>query len=110
MGLSQPASQPAATAANAALVRCLFGYITMANVPSEGTGSSGIALATASVLEVKCEPMAAGSVPIKGYDFNLGIDYEKLLQSYKQTGFQARNFGLAADEINRMVSSAFCNQ
>ena len=52
--------------------------------------------------------MASGELPVKpvevaGYDFNNGIDYHKLLQSYKTSGFQATNFGLAVDEINRMV-------
>ena len=61
-------------------------------------------LATAAVLEVKCEPMPAGSKPIKGYDFNQGIDYERLLDTYKHIGFQAANYGLAVDEINRMIS------
>ena len=44
-----------------------------------------------------------GSVEVRGYDFNQGIDYHKLLQSYKTTGFQASNFGLAVEEINKMV-------
>eukprot|EP01047_Picozoa_sp_COSAG01_P041659 COSAG01_NODE_3588_length_5905_cov_3.425594_1_plen_158_part_00 len=71
---------------------------------AEPPSSSGdITLATAAVLDVKCEKMAPGSVPIKGYDFNLGVDYGALMESYKQTGFQARNLGLAVDEINRMV-------
>lgn len=40
---------------------------------------------------------------VKGYDFNEGIDYHAILQSYKTTGFQATNFGLAVEEINKMV-------
>ncbi|XP_071802191.1 deoxyhypusine synthase-like [Asterias amurensis] len=44
-----------------------------------------------------------GSVEVRGYDFNQGIDYHKLLQSYKTTGFQASNFGLAVEEINKML-------
>ena len=40
---------------------------------------------------------------IRGYDLNNGLDYEKLLQSYLNTGFQATNFGKAVNEINRMV-------
>lgn len=61
-------------------------------------------LATAAVLEIKCQPMPAGAQTIKGYDFNEGIDYERLLDTYKHIGFQAANFGLAVDEINRMIS------
>jgi deoxyhypusine synthase len=70
------------------------------------SAEAGLRLATAAVLEVKCAPMPPGSIPVKGYDFNEGVDYEKLLQSYSQMGIQARNFGLAVDEINRMVSFA----
>jgi len=46
--------------------------------------------------------MPEGSVTIEGYDFNDGVDYHKLLQSYIRTGFQATNFGLAVEELNRM--------
>ncbi|XP_075228957.1 deoxyhypusine synthase [Lycorma delicatula] len=41
---------------------------------------------------------------VKGYDWNNGIDYEALLDTYKYSGFQATNFGLAVDEINRMLT------
>lgn len=41
---------------------------------------------------------------VTGYDFNGGIDYEKLLASYLTTGFQATNFALAVEQINQMVS------
>ena len=44
-----------------------------------------------------------GSTEVKGYDFNDGIDYEKLFNSYATTGFQACNFAKAVDEINKMV-------
>ena len=40
---------------------------------------------------------------VNGYDLNHGIDYHALLQTYKTTGFQATNFGLAVDQINAMV-------
>ncbi|CAL1288060.1 unnamed protein product [Larinioides sclopetarius] len=41
---------------------------------------------------------------VKGYDFNDGVDYHALLQSYKSSGFQATNFGLAVEEINKMIT------
>jgi len=53
---------------------------------------------------VTSEEMPESSEKVLGYDFNLGIDYHKLLQSYKYSGFQATNFGLAVDEINKMIS------
>lgn len=41
---------------------------------------------------------------VEGYDFNNGVNYHELLKSYKNSGFQATNFGNAVDEINKMVS------
>lgn len=40
---------------------------------------------------------------VVGYDWSKGLDYHKLLQSYLTTGFQATNFGLAVNEINKMI-------
>ena len=40
---------------------------------------------------------------VKGYDFNEGINYEKLMQSYYSTGFQALHLGQAFEEINNML-------
>jgi len=42
-------------------------------------------------------------IEVKGYDFNDGVDYGRLLKSYSTTGFQATNFARAVNEINRMV-------
>ncbi|RWS06577.1 putative deoxyhypusine synthase-like isoform X3 [Dinothrombium tinctorium] len=42
---------------------------------------------------------------VNGYDFNLGINYHQLLESFKTTGFQATNFGLAVNQINEMLLS-----
>jgi len=39
-----------------------------------------------------------------GYDFNKGLDYHKLFQSFRVTGFQATSFGQAVEEINKMVN------
>jgi len=38
-----------------------------------------------------------------GYDWSNGIDYEAILSSFKSSGFQATNFGLACEEIDKMV-------
>ena len=40
---------------------------------------------------------------VNGYDFNQGIDYDRILQSYLTTGFQATNFALAVQQVNQMV-------
>eukprot|EP00116_Pleurobrachia_bachei_P005912 sb/3466174/ len=43
--------------------------------------------------------------PVKGYDFSDGIDYNKLLDSYATTGFQATNFGEAVTMVNDMIEA-----
>jgi len=40
---------------------------------------------------------------IVGYNWSQGLDYEKLLASYLTSGFQATSFGLAVQEVNKMV-------
>lgn len=42
-------------------------------------------------------------VVVRGYDWSKGNDVRAILDSYKTTGFQATNFGLAVDVINEMV-------
>lgn len=41
---------------------------------------------------------------VKGYDFNQGVNYDKLFESYLNTGFQATNFAKAVKEINNMLN------
>lgn len=59
-------------------------------------------LAKDAVLQ-ESQPMPADTPVVKGYDWNQGVNYEALLQSYKHSGFQATNFGKAVDEINKMI-------
>lgn len=40
---------------------------------------------------------------VHGYDFNQGVDYHKLFESYKTVGFQAMYMGQAIDIINHMI-------
>jgi deoxyhypusine synthase len=47
--------------------------------------------------------MPEGSEEVRGYDFNDGIDYQRLFEAYKTMGFQATNAGRAIDEIKRML-------
>ncbi len=42
-------------------------------------------------------------ISVKGYDFNKGVDYEKLLDSYASTGFQATHFANAIEIVNKMI-------
>lgn len=52
----------------------------------------------------KSEKLPDETPIVKGYEWNKGIDYNQLLGSYLHSGFQATNFGLAVNEINKMVS------
>jgi deoxyhypusine synthase len=61
------------------------------------------AAATLAVM-VKSEPMPEGTAVCMGYDWDAGLDYKALLDSYASVGFQATNFGHAVREINRMRS------
>ncbi|XP_035511621.1 deoxyhypusine synthase-like isoform X1 [Morone saxatilis] len=49
------------------------------------------------------DPISEDTPKVQGYDFNQGVDYRALLQSYLNTGFQATRFGLAVQEINNMI-------
>lgn len=42
-------------------------------------------------------------IPIKGYDFNNGVDYDKMLDSFLSTGFQATHFAKAVELIEKMI-------
>ncbi|XP_076062271.1 deoxyhypusine synthase [Oratosquilla oratoria] len=52
---------------------------------------------------VRSEPPPEGTPTVKGYDFNDGVDYSKLLESFKHSGFQASSFGMAVEEIRKMI-------
>ncbi|XP_043647720.1 probable deoxyhypusine synthase isoform X2 [Drosophila teissieri] len=59
------------------------------------------AVAKDAVLK-RSEALAENTPQVSGYDFNEGLNYSKLFESYVNTGFQATNLGLAIREINRM--------
>lgn len=67
-------------------------------------GDNGLSGAEEAVFR-KSEALPEGSLQIKGYDFNDGINYEALLDSYLATGFQASNLAMAIQEINAMLSA-----
>ena len=66
---------------------------------------------------VGSQAMPEGSIRVRGYDFGgklrppdpssadaaSGVDYHALLQSFRTSGFQATNFGLAVEQITAMV-------
>ncbi|KAL8161154.1 hypothetical protein V2J09_012643 [Rumex salicifolius] len=49
------------------------------------------------------EKLEGKHIKIEGYDFNQGVDYTKLLNSYCSTGFQASNLGEAIEVVNQML-------
>ncbi|KAF2354112.1 Deoxyhypusine synthase [Trinorchestia longiramus] len=52
---------------------------------------------------VQSQVLPAHTPIVKGYDFNEGVNYPNLLASYAISGFQATSFGLAVEEINKMM-------
>ncbi len=42
-------------------------------------------------------------VSVRGYDFNLGVDYAKIIESFETTGFQATNLAKAIEITNNMI-------
>ena len=42
-------------------------------------------------------------IKIKGYDFNEGVYYSKIIDSFANTGFQASNLSKSIEIINEMV-------
>ena len=41
---------------------------------------------------------------VRGYDFNEGLNYDKLFDSYFNTGIQAHSMAKGIDIINKMIS------
>ncbi|MCA9487342.1 MAG: deoxyhypusine synthase [Nanoarchaeota archaeon] len=50
------------------------------------------------------ESEEAEGLSIEGYDFNKGVDYDKILDSYKSTGIQASKMYEGIEIINEMIS------
>ena len=55
-----------------------------------------------NVLRNSETPDPRGLRNVRGYDFNKGVDYDKLFQSLETTGFQATQLAKAIDVINKM--------
>ncbi|GBP29166.1 Probable deoxyhypusine synthase [Eumeta japonica] len=61
-------------------------------------------IAVSAVL-VPSQDLPLDTPTVCGYDWENGIDYNKLLDSYSRSGFQATSFGAAVSEINKMLKS-----
>ena len=46
---------------------------------------------------------------IKGYDFSNGVNYDKIIDSYLATGFQATHLGKAIEIIDKMIKDIIAN-
>ena len=46
-----------------------------------------------------------GFPEIKGYDFEQPFDFDRFIESFKYTGIQATNLGMAIDIINQMIDN-----
>ena len=60
--------------------------------------------ATAAVFRATTADVSSFPV-VTGYDFNSGVDYERLMASFLTTGFQATNLGLAVQVVRDMLEA-----
>ena len=51
----------------------------------------------------KSKNIPSQAAVVKGFDFNEGINYEKLFDSYATSGFQSTSLSQAIDEVNKML-------
>ncbi|KAG5458966.1 MAG: deoxyhypusine synthase [Olpidium bornovanus] len=68
---------------------------------SEASAAEPPAGAAGAVL-VHSEPMPEDAQTVRGYDFNRGVDFAALINSFGRTGFQASNLARAVEEVEKM--------
>ncbi|XP_058459745.1 probable deoxyhypusine synthase [Malaya genurostris] len=56
-----------------------------------------------AVLQVSTK-LPADTPTVRGYDWNRGLNYENLFESYRHSGFQATNLGNAIEEVRKMIA------
>lgn len=60
-----------------------------------------------TTMEPKADIYSVGkkpdSAPIKGYDFNSGVNYQQILESFATTGLQATNLSNAINILNEAI-------
>jgi len=71
-------------------------------------GAEPVPSIAADAVFVKSEKLESETVG--GYNFDKGIDYSKLLDTYLTTGYQATNLGLAINEVNRMLDWSLADE
>jgi deoxyhypusine synthase len=58
----------------------------------------------------KSESIPQDALKVQGYDFNQGIDYSKIMNSYLTTGYQATHFGQSINIIKKMIEWRLSNE
>nr|CAD7412426.1 unnamed protein product [Timema cristinae] len=71
--------------------------------PQNVLNKSAIPEKAKNAVLVESAPLPKGTPTVKGYDWNRGVNYSKLLETFRYSGFQATNFGLAVEEIKKML-------
>lgn len=56
-----------------------------------------------SVTKLSNDEFVKDSIPVRGYDFNNGVDYDKMFEFLKSTGIQSTSLGVAIEIINKMI-------
>jgi len=72
------------------------------SVEEKSVESGAVPSVAADAVLVQSGELPVDPVEVSGYDFNNGVDHNALLDSFLTSGFQATNFGLAVQEINKM--------
>lgn len=81
---------------------CLLQNKMEISVDIEGKKCLAPDVAVSAVL-VPSQSLPQDTPTVKGYDWECATDYNKLLESYARSGFQATSFGKAVEEINNML-------
>lgn len=79
-----------------------------AGYPENASGGGSIPAIAADAVLVKSEKLESATVV--GYDFNTGVDYNAILDSYLRTGFQATNLGKAIEQVEAMLSWSLADE
>mmetsp|Transcript_29259 Transcript_29259/g.46986 ORF Transcript_29259/g.46986 Transcript_29259/m.46986 type:complete len:299 (+) Transcript_29259:66-962(+) len=84
-------------------VQMAAGAPTEMSRPKQQQHTAGFFQKATEAVMATSERMPDGSLPVRGYDFNNGVNHSQLLRSFKAHGFQANSIALAIEEINKMI-------
>ncbi|KAJ1912509.1 Deoxyhypusine synthase [Mycoemilia scoparia] len=74
----------------------------MSSTEKQDQNSSEVPSIASNAVLVVSEEIPKDAKVVKGYDFNNGVDYNKLFDSYLTTGFQATSLGRAIEIVRAM--------